>query len=75
MSRAMETELRKLGVPFFCLDANLILSDEGESTTRTAKIANISAASAKNNSESKISTAEVEALKKRIIDLLVDLCS
>ncbi|EED21674.1 conserved hypothetical protein [Talaromyces stipitatus ATCC 10500] len=76
MSRSMETELRRLGVPFFCIDRSLVLEDyegkgkgkertEGESRSTTLDC----------NKTSKISSKELEALKKRVLDLLVDLCS
>lgn len=61
MARAVETELRRLGVPFFCLSA--------ESTA---------AASSKEKEKDKekaLSKDEVDALKRRVLDLLVDLCT
>ena len=74
MSRVMESELRRLGVPFFCIDRALIISTDegdeekggGETTSRVDE---------GGKKTTKISKEELEALKRRVLDLLVDLCS
>lgn len=75
MARVMESELRRLGVPFFCIDRALIISTDegddekggGETTSR--------AVDEGGKKTTKISKEELEALKRRVLDLLVDLCS
>jgi hypothetical protein len=71
MARAMETELRRLGVPFFCIDRNLVSTDEDEKGGgSTFTLTEESKAKT-----TKISKEELEVLKRRVLDLLVDLCS
>jgi Protein of unknown function (DUF2458) len=60
MSRSMEAELRKLGVPFFCPSA----SATGASSKREEK---------EKEKEGGLSKDELDVLKKRVLDLLVDL--
>lgn len=74
MARVVETELRRLGVPFFCIDKALISTDEdgdekggGETTSTLVEEGGKKA--------TKISKEELEGLKRRVLDLLVDLCS
>lgn len=70
MARAMEGELRRLGVPFFCIDRALVSATEDDKGGTTSESAAEEGAKAK-----KISKEELEGLKKRVLDLLVDLCS
>ena len=65
MARVMETELRRLGVPFFCIDRGLVSTDEDEKETSGAA----------EEGRPKISKEELDVLKRRVLDLLVDLCS
>jgi hypothetical protein len=71
MARAMSTELRRLGVPFFCIDRALISTAEDEKKEESTT----SAGTEEKAKTTKISTKELEALKRRVLDLLVDLCS
>ncbi|OKL61630.1 hypothetical protein UA08_03868 [Talaromyces atroroseus] len=66
LSRSMETELRKLGVPFFCLNGALT----------TGSITPASSASSKEKDKEKgLPEDELDLLKRRVLDLLVDLCT
>lgn len=70
MARSMESELRRLGVPFFCINHTLVSTaeiDEGETTSLPAEEGG--------KKTKKISKEELEGLKRRVLDLLVDLCS
>lgn len=69
MARVMETELRRLGVPFFCIDKALISTDEDDEKETSG------AAVEGKATTTKISKEELEVLKRRVLDLLVDLCS
>lgn len=64
MSRAMETELRRLGVPFFCINHSLLAGDSNSATATMSST----------ESSSVVSKDDLGALKKRVLDLLVDLC-
>lgn len=72
MARAIETELRRLGVPFFCIDQALISNGDNE---RSAPETTSGVAVEGGKKVTKISKDELEALKRRVLDLLVDLCS
>jgi hypothetical protein len=75
MARVVESELRRLGVPFFCIDRALIIStDEGDDNTGGGETTS-RAVDEGSKKATKISKEELEALKRRVMDLLVDLCS
>lgn len=69
MARAIESELRRLGVPFFCIDRALVTTEDDTGGTTSESVAEEGAKT------KKISKEELEGLKKRVLDLLVDLCS
>jgi aspartate aminotransferase-like enzyme len=62
LARSTEAELRRLGVPFFAIDESLVLN----TTTTTATEAE--------KGEGKISKEELAVLKRRMLELLQDLC-
>lgn len=73
MARVMETELRRLGVPFFCIDRTLVSSTEEEDEKGGGETSG--AAEDGGKKATKISKEELDVLKRRVLDLLVDLCS
>ncbi|CRG89798.1 hypothetical protein PISL3812_06837 [Talaromyces islandicus] len=58
LSRTTEAELRRLGVPFFAVDESLVLSATDKDTVV----------------EGKISKEQLAVLKRRMLELLQDLC-
>ncbi|KAL1956487.1 hypothetical protein VTO42DRAFT_7285 [Malbranchea cinnamomea] len=70
MSRALDGELRGLGIPFFAIRHNLVHSSSNTSTSSGKYATNTAGASEK----STISTDELVALQRRMLSLLEDLC-
>lgn len=70
MSRAMETELRGLGIPFFAIKPDLIAPEAAKREPRPGS-------GSPPISESKsdgLSAEKLRAFKERMFDLLEDLC-
>lgn len=70
MSQVMEGELRGMGIPFFCLKSGLIDNPVGggDNVNRQGIMAHTTATTIK------LTTQDVIDLKKKILELLLDLC-
>ncbi|KAH8698315.1 hypothetical protein BGW36DRAFT_426028 [Talaromyces proteolyticus] len=66
MARSMESELRRLGVPFFSIKESLVLTTTGSATT--------SKESDGRKDGSPVSRDELAVMKKRMVEFLQDLC-
>ena len=66
MFRAINTELRNLGIPFFGINQDLIIQD------KTGKVAE--SENTENKPRCKISEEELQTLQNRMIEFLEDLC-
>lgn len=71
MSRALDSELRALGIPFFAIQHKLVRPRS------MAEAADESASPHDNGTERKniISTEQLAALQRRMLELLEDLCT
>lgn len=69
MSRALDTELRGLGIPFFAVKHHLVLPPSDPSAGNDSNISG-----AVETSQKAISTEELIAFQRRMLGLLEDLC-
>ena len=84
MSRAMESELRNLGIPFFAIRSSLIAPVVGEETNKEEKNGKdkplLSSSiqtptpTAERRDTVMISRADLVTLQRRMLELLQDLC-
>ncbi|QKX62435.1 uncharacterized protein TRUGW13939_09596 [Talaromyces rugulosus] len=65
LSRTTATELRRLGVPFFAIDESLVIVSTDTNNTNTTE---------EEKEGKKISKQELAVLKRRMLELLQDLC-
>jgi hypothetical protein len=70
MARAMEGELRGMGIPFFCLKGGLVGTSGGSLTGGTMSSSSTTAAKTTTN----LTTDEAADLKRKMLELLLDLC-
>ncbi|PGH21358.1 hypothetical protein AJ80_03275 [Polytolypa hystricis UAMH7299] len=68
MSKALDTELRAFGIPFFAIQHDLVRPPSDSEADIT------SANAAKTKQKDSISAEELSALRKRMLELLEDLC-
>ena len=67
MSKALDSELRTLGIPFFAIKYEKVLPQSTSTGNETAK-------RSESDIKDYLSTEELHAFKKRMLELLQDLC-
>lgn len=85
MARAMDSELRNLGIPFFAIRSSLVVTDEQKNNKKEEGRAGTdgslglssavgTAAERKEATSTTISRTELLTLQRRMLELLQDLC-